>query len=75
MQPCLICGMNNYRCIHVGTRDVPNLKVLKCISCGCVQLESRVYNAEENYVLGDMLRGGGITLLRMTDRSWIGIHG
>lgn len=59
MQPCLICGMDNYQCIHVGTRDVPDLRVLKCKFCSCVQLESRAYNTEENYADGGMLRGRG----------------
>lgn len=59
MQSCLICGRHHFKCIHVGTRDIPGLKVLKCIDCGCVQLENREYNTEANYAFGGMLRGGG----------------
>lgn len=72
MQACLICGMKKFRCIHIGTRDVPGMKVLKCISCGCVQLESREYNTEENYANGGMLRGRGYNVLSddHTDLDW-----
>ena len=50
---CKLCGKDNFICIHNGTRDVHQLRVMKCISCNMVQLDNFSYNTEQNY------EGGG----------------
>lgn len=46
---CLICEGNNFVCIHKGTRDIPQINVMKCRECGMVQLDSSEYNTMQNY--------------------------
>lgn len=33
---CLICGGDGFECIHKGTRDFPQINVMKCQECGMV---------------------------------------
>ena len=51
---CLLCGEEKHVCIHEGTRDIPQIKVMKCESCGLVQLDEIKYNTTEKYSEGGM---------------------
>lgn len=53
---CLICGGNQFSCIHNGTRDIAGINVMKCTGCGMVQLDTKMYNTEQNYMGGGMLK-------------------
>lgn len=55
---CLICGEDNFECIHKGTRDIPGINVMKCKECGTVQLDSNQYNTAQKYRGGGMLKNG-----------------
>lgn len=46
---CLICRNTEFVCIHHGTRDVPDINVMKCKKCGMVQLNTQKYNTAELY--------------------------
>lgn len=49
MMKCIICGGDSFSCIHKGTRDIPQINVMKCEKCGMVQLDSNEYNTAQNY--------------------------
>lgn len=72
---CLICGNGNFECIHKGTRDIPDINVMKCMECGMVQLDCSEYNTEQNYGDGDMLKNAyaaiGDTVEDMSWETWI----
>lgn len=53
---CLICGGNDFECIHRGTRDISDINTMKCRECGMVQLSCNTYNTEKNYEQGGMLK-------------------
>lgn len=68
---CLICGESLFTCIHYGTRDIQDINVMKCIKCGMVQLDKKVYNTEQGYVSGNMLKNSyGITTDKTEDKEW-----
>ena len=52
---CLICGSQQFQCIHKGTRDISDIDVIKCTRCGFVELSCNQYNTIENYTGGGML--------------------
>lgn len=52
---CLICGNNQFDCIHYGTRDISDINVMKCTECGMVLLDNTTYNTKDKY-------GGGVML-------------
>lgn len=72
---CLICGNENFECIHKGTRDIPDINVMKCMECGMVQLDCSEYNTEQNYGDGGMLKNTyaatGDTVGDMSWETWI----
>lgn len=53
---CLICGKSQFTCIHHGTRDIPDINVMKCTNCGIVLLDNISYNTKEWYSGGGMLK-------------------
>ena len=55
---CLICGGSRFVCIHEGTRDIPEIKVMKCEECDMVQLDCSAYNTEQNYRRSEERRVG-----------------
>lgn len=68
---CVICNNDEFSCIHKGTRDIPNINVMKCKNCGMVQLDSNYYNTEEMYAIGGMLKKGYSTVTdSISDISW-----
>lgn len=68
---CLICGEENFKCIHRGTRDVLDINVMKCKNCGMVQLDSFEQNTEENYEGGGMLKDTyAATVDEVADMAW-----
>lgn len=68
---CLICGKENFVCIHKGTRDFPDINVMRCCECGMVALDSRENNTEENYSQGGMLKDSyGAVANRKEDMQW-----
>lgn len=52
---CLICGKEQFDIIHVGTRDMLDISVLKCSCCGMVMLDNQSYNTKQAYSEGKML--------------------
>lgn len=40
MEKCIICDCEEFKQIHRGTRDINEIDVLKCKSCGAVRLSS-----------------------------------
>lgn len=52
---CLICGGKDFVCIHNGTRDVPDVNVMKCTKCNMVRLDTFKYNTIVGYSEGGML--------------------
>lgn len=72
---CLICGGSRFVCIHEGTRDIPEIKVMKCEECDMVQLDCSAYNTEQNYRGGGMLKctyaATSDTVADMSWKSWI----
>lgn len=46
---CYLCGRNDFRIIHYGTRDNPNLNVLMCTNCGLVSLSSFDHITDDFY--------------------------
>lgn len=68
---CLICGGDRFVCIHKGTRDIPQINVMKCRQCGMVQLDSTEYNTTSNYRGGGMLKDTYAAVADQTaDMSW-----
>ncbi len=68
---CIICGGEDNICIHIGTRDVPEINVLKCTECGMVFLDSQENNTEQNYADGGMLKSSYVAISDKTeDKSW-----
>lgn len=37
---CLVCGSTSFELFHKGTRDNPNVDVMKCVGCNSFQLSS-----------------------------------
>lgn len=72
---CLICGNENFECIHKGTRDIPNINVMRCTECNMVQLDCSEYNTEQNYGDGGMLKNTyaaiGDTVEDMSWETWV----
>lgn len=68
---CILCGNEEFECIHKGTRDVANINVMKCSKCGMVQLNDLEYNTEYNYSEGGMLKSTySISSDEVCDISW-----
>lgn len=68
---CLICGSGNFLHIHKGTRDVADINVMKCAKCGTVQLDTKEYNTEQNYMEGGMLKNSyGMIGDKVDDMTW-----
>lgn len=68
---CLICKSEEFDCIHEGTRDIPDIKVLKCRKCGMVCLDNQKQNAQQNYARGGMLQNSYVAIGDKTeDMSW-----
>lgn len=68
---CILCGNEEFECIHRGTRDVSNINVMKCSSCGMVQLDNLQYNTDCNYSEGGMLKNTySVTSDEVCDISW-----
>jgi len=40
MKPCYICKSSDFEIVNGKVRDMPELKILRCLSCGLVFLES-----------------------------------
>lgn len=71
MMQCKLCGSDDLVCIHRGTRDVPELNVMKCAQCGLVQLDNIQYNTDSNYSEGGMLKNTySVTSDENCDISW-----
>lgn len=72
---CIICGSEDFECIHKGTRDVPDINVMRCKECSMVQLDCYEYNTEKNYRRGGMLKntyvGVNDSVVDMTWESWL----
>lgn len=68
---CILCGNEEFECIHRGTRDVSNINVMKCSRCGMVQLDNLQYNTDCNYSEGGMLKNTySVTSDEVCDISW-----
>ena len=68
---CILCGNEEFECIHKGTRDVSNINVMKCSKCGIVQLNNLQYNTECNYSEGGMLKSTySISSDEICDMPW-----
>lgn len=68
---CKLCKHSVFTCIHHGTRDVPKLNVMKCTSCGLVQLDDFEYNTKTNYESGGMLQDTySVTADKEENLSW-----
>lgn len=52
---CYLCQSSKLGTIHHGTRDINNLNVIKCLSCGLVFLEDFGHIDEDFYSSGEML--------------------
>ena len=67
----MLCGNEEFECIHRGTRDVPNINVMKCLRCGMVQLDNYQYNTDCNYSEGGMLKNTySVTSDELGDIPW-----
>lgn len=51
---CLICGSESFELFHKGTRDNPNVNVMKCIGCNSFQLSSFAQIYDGFYEDGNM---------------------
>ena len=51
---CLICGSESFEFFHKGTRDNPNVNVMKCIECNSFQLSSFTQIYDGFYEDGNM---------------------
>lgn len=49
---CLLCKGEKFTCIHKGTRDIPELNVMRYENCGMVQFDSFSFIKDENYAQG-----------------------
>lgn len=68
---CILCGNEEFECIHRGTRDVSNINVMKCSRCGMVQLDNYQYNTDCNYSEGGMLKNTySVTSDEVGDIPW-----
>lgn len=52
-QQCYLCSSNQCALIHKGTRDKPEINVLKCANCGLVMLSEHL-PSDHNYENGEM---------------------
>lgn len=51
---CFLCGSSTFRIIHKGTRDCPDIDVLKCDDCGLVRLSKFMKDSESYYEKSQM---------------------
>lgn len=65
---CLICQNKSFECIHNGTRDVPDIRVMKCTKCGMVQLDNQEYNTDQNYSGGGMMENSYSSITDKTEQ-------
>ena len=54
---CFLCGSNQTKIIHKGTRDNPTIDVLKCNCCGLVRLSQVADNPNSYYENSGMREG------------------
>lgn len=68
---CILCGNEEFECIHRGTRDVSSINVMKCSRCGMAQLDNYQYNTDCNYSEGGMLKNTySVTSDEVGDIPW-----
>ncbi len=49
MKKCMLCNSEEYRIIHHGVRENPDVDVLKCECCGLVRLSKSIDDIDEYY--------------------------
>jgi len=51
---CFLCGSNHFSCIHKGVRGSKDINVIRCESCGLVQLDKFIDDIEKFYEESNM---------------------
>lgn len=68
---CYLCGEDNAKCIHEGTRDIQDLKVMKCQNCGLVFLSSFNHMSDEFYETSGMQNNSKINFKEWQEKTFI----